>query len=86
MPGVNSSIQNRIPISSEEFIVAGSCFAGIRDIPMTQKFFKKISTHLLIVLIMSAILHIEQRRRNKKKSSESGVENVDNTQEQSESA
>ena len=46
---------------------------------------QKISTHLLTVLIMSVILHIEQRKRNKKKSSESGVENVDNTQEQSES-
>lgn len=47
---------------------------------------KNISTHHLTVLIMSVILHIEQRKRNKKKSSESGVENVDNTQEQSESA
>lgn len=47
---------------------------------------KIISTHHLTVLIMSVILHIEQRKRNKKKSSESGVENVDNTQEQSESA
>ena len=47
---------------------------------------KNISTHLLTVLIMSVILHIEQRKRNKKKSSESGVENVDNTQERSESA
>ena len=42
---------------------------------------KIISTHHLTVLIMSVILHIEQRKRNKKKSSESGVENVDNTQE-----
>ena len=42
---------------------------------------KNISTHHLTVLIMSVILHIEQRKRNKKKSSESGVENVDNTQE-----
>ena len=47
---------------------------------------KNISTHHLTVLIMSVILHIEQRKRNKKKSSESGVENVDNTQERSESA
>ena len=46
-----------------------------------QKNSKNISTHLLTVLITSAILHIEQRKRNKKKSSESGVENVDNTQE-----
>ena len=51
-----------------------------------QKNIQIISTHLLTVLIMSVILHIEQRKRNKKKSSESGVENVDNTQEQSESA
>ena len=55
-------------------------------IKASQILHKEISTHLLTVLIMSAILHIEQRRRNKKKSSESGVENVDNTQEQSESA
>ena len=47
---------------------------------------KIISTHHLTVLIMSVILHIEQRKGNKKKSSESGVENVDNTQERSESA
>ena len=47
---------------------------------------QKNSTHLLTVLIMSVILHIEQRKRNKKKNSESGVENVDNTQERSESA
>ena len=51
-----------------------------------QKNIQIISTHLLTVLIMSVILHVEQRKRNKKKSSESGVENVDNTQEQSESA
>ena len=57
-----------------------------RKIKASQNLHKIISTHLLTVLIMSAILHIEQRKRNKKKSSESGVENVDNTQEQSESA
>ena len=57
-----------------------------RKIKASQILHKKISTHLLTVLIMSVILHIEQRKRNKKKSSESGVENVDNTQEQSESA
>ena len=57
-----------------------------RKIKATQNLHKIISTHLLTVLIMSVILHIEQRKRNKKKSSESGVENVDNTQEQSESA
>ena len=57
-----------------------------RKIKASQILHKIISTHLLTVLIMSAILHIEQRKRNKKKSSESGVENVDNTQEQSESA
>ena len=56
---------------------------------MTVEFTKcsqKISTHLLTVLTISVILHVEQRKRNKKKSSESGVENVDNTQERSESA
>ena len=42
---------------------------------------QKISTHLLTVLTISVILHVEQRKGNKKKSSESGVENVDNTQE-----
>ncbi|MFR1510572.1 MAG: hypothetical protein ACLSTN_01195, partial [Coprococcus sp.] len=57
-----------------------------RKIKASQILHKIISTHLLTVLIMSVILHIEQRKRNKKKSSESGVENVDNTQEQSESA
>ena len=46
-----------------------------------KMFTKKISTHLLTVLIISVILHVEQRKGNKKKSSESGVENVDNTQE-----
>ena len=51
-----------------------------------QKNIQIISTHLLTVLIISVILHIEQRKGNKKKSSESGVENVDNTQERSESA
>ena len=51
-----------------------------------QKNNKNISTHLLTVLIIGAIVQLEQRKRNKKKSSESGVENVDNTQEQSESA
>ena len=57
-----------------------------RKIKASQILHKIISTHLLTVLIISVILHIEQRKRNKKKSSESGVENVDNTQEQSESA
>ena len=52
----------------------------------SQILHKKISTHLLTVLTISVILHVEQRKGNKKKSSESGVENVDNTQEQSESA
>ena len=51
-----------------------------------QKNIKKISTHLLTVLIMYVILHVEQRKGNKKKRSESGVGDVDNTQEQSESA
>ena len=59
---------------------------GVRKIKASQNLHKIISTHLLTVLIISVILHIEQRKRNKKKSSESGVENVDNTQEQSESA
>jgi len=35
---------------------------------------------------MYVILHVEQRKGNKKKRSESGVGDVDNTQEQSESA
>ena len=51
-----------------------------------QKNIQIISTQVLTVLIMSVILHVEQRKGNKKKSSESGVEDVDNTQEQSESA
>jgi hypothetical protein len=51
----------------------------------SQILHKIISTHLLTVLIIGAIVQLEQRKRNKKKSSESGVENVDNTQEQSES-
>ena len=46
-----------------------------------KMFTKKISTRLLTVLTISVILHIEQRKGNKKKSSKSGVENVDNTQE-----
>ena len=61
-------------------------FVILQSSQRSQILHKKISTHLLTVLIMSVILHIEQRKRNKKKSSESGVENVDNTQEQSESA
>ena len=52
----------------------------------SETFYKKISTQGLTVLIIGAIVQLEQRKRNKKKSSESGVENVDNTQEQSESA
>ena len=32
-----------------------------------HKFFKKISTHLLTVLIMCAIVQIEQRKRDKRK-------------------
>ena len=51
-----------------------------------QKNIQIISTHLLTVLIMYVILHVEQRKGNKKKRSESGVGDVDNTQEQSESA
>ena len=51
-----------------------------------QKNIQIISTHLLTVLIMCVILHAEQRKGNKKKRSESGVGDVDNTQEQSESA
>ena len=57
-----------------------------RKIKASQNLHKIISTHLLTVLAISVILHVEQRKGNKKKSSESGVENVDNTQEQSESA
>ena len=56
-----------------------------RKIKASQILHKIISTHLLTVLIIGAIVQLEQRKRNKKKSSESGVENVDNTQEQSES-
>ena len=55
-------------------------------IKASQNLHKKISTHLLTVLIMCVILHVEQRKGNKKKRSESGVGDVDNTQEQSESA
>ena len=51
-----------------------------------QKNIQIISTHLLTALIMYVILHVEQRKGNKKKRSESGVGDVDNTQEQSESA
>ena len=51
-----------------------------------QKNIQIISTQLLTVLIMYVILHVEQRKGNKKKRSESGVGDVDNTQEQSESA
>ena len=51
-----------------------------------QKNSKNISTQLLTVLMMYVILHIEQVKGNKKKCSESGVEDVDNTQEKSESA
>ena len=57
-----------------------------RKIKASQNLHKIISTHLLTVLIIGAIVQLEQRKRNKKQSSESGVENVDNTQEQSESA
>ena len=56
-----------------------------RKIKASQNLHKIISTHLLTVLIIGAIVQLEQRKRNKKQSSESGVENVDNTQEQSES-
>ena len=49
-------------------------------------FFIKISTHLLTALIMCVISHVEQMKGNKKKCSESEVEDVDNTQEKSESA
>ena len=52
-----------------------------RKIKASQILHKIISTHLLTVLTISVILHVEQRKGNKKKSSESGVENVDNTQE-----
>lgn len=51
-----------------------------------QKNIQIISTHHLTVLMMYVILHIEQVKGNKKKCSESGVEDVDNTQEKSESA
>lgn len=51
-----------------------------------QKNIQIISTQGLTVLIMYVILHVEQRKGNKKKRSESGVGDVDNTQEQSESA
>ncbi len=32
---------------------------------LVHKFFKKISTHILTVLIMHAIVQIEQRKRDK---------------------
>ena len=41
-----------------------------------HKFFKKISTHLLTVLIMRAIVQIEQRKGNEKKGSPESVPNV----------
>ena len=66
--------------------LAGRFFLHFAWLVAFTKSSQKISTHLLTVLIMSVILHIEQRKGNKKKSSESGVENVDNTQERSESA
>ena len=39
-------------------------------------FFEKISTHLLTVLIMRAIVQIEQRKGNEKKGSPESVPNV----------
>ncbi|WP_337811171.1 hypothetical protein, partial [Enterocloster sp.] len=36
-----------------------------RKIKASQNLHKKISTHLLTVLIMRAILQVEQRRRNR---------------------
>lgn len=51
-----------------------------------QKNIQIISTHLLTALIMCVISHVEQMKGNKKKCSESEVEDVDNTQEKSESA
>ena len=41
-----------------------------------HKFFKKISTRLLTVLIMRAIVQIEQRKGNEKKGSPESVPNV----------
>ena len=55
-------------------------------IKASQNLHKKISTHLLTALIMCVISHVEQMKGNKKKCSESEVEDVDNTQEKSESA
>jgi len=40
------------------------------------KKFQKISTHLLTVLIMRAIVQIEQRKGNEKKGSPESVPNV----------
>ena len=42
------------------------------EVKTSQKVHKKISTHLLTVLIIDVILHVEQRKR-KEKSSGSGV-------------
>ena len=41
-----------------------------------HKFFEKISTHILTVLIMRAIVQIEQRKGNEKKGSPESVPNV----------
>ena len=41
-----------------------------------HKFFKKISTRLLTVLIMRAIVQVEQRKGNEKKGSPESVPNV----------
>jgi len=67
-----------IKIGSKPLVVGFYYFAWLAEFTKSSQ---KISTRLLTVLIISVILHIEQRKRNKKKSSESGVENVDNTQE-----
>ena len=44
--------------------------------PPVVNFFEKISTHLLTVLIMRAIVQIEQRKGNEKKGSPESVPNV----------
>ena len=49
---------------------------GVRKIKASQNLHKIISTHLLTVLIMRAIVQVEQRKGNEKKGSPESVPNV----------
>ncbi len=55
---------------NEAFVFGGLIFLKKKDMDdcsrkyLTSKIFKKISTHLLTVLTMCAITHIEQRKRD----------------------